>query len=62
MISKATRYGPGMEDIIHTLLDKHFPGWDTRSEEFDTFKEYSDWVSGCLDSIIISPEDIRMDQ
>ena len=51
-----------MAKIVHTLMDKHFPGWENRVGEFSTFQEYSDWVGGCIDSIIILPDDIRMDQ
>jgi hypothetical protein len=51
-----------MADIVHSLMDKHFPGWDKRAGEFATFQEYSDWVGNCIDSIIIAPDDIRMDQ
>ena len=49
-------------EVIKYLMHKHFPGWDRRSGEFDTFEEYSDWVGNCIDSIIIAPDDIRMDQ
>jgi hypothetical protein len=51
-----------MAEVIQYLMNKHFPGWDSRADEFDTFAEYTDWVGRCVDSIIILPEHLRRDQ
>ena len=48
-------------EVITYLMHKHFPGWDKRGREFETFAEYTDWVERCLDSIIIY-QDTRRDQ
>jgi hypothetical protein len=62
MTSDKSRAMNEMAQVVHALMDKHFPGWDKRAGEFSTFQEYSDWVGKCIDSIIIEPDEIRKDQ
>lgn len=48
-------------EVVTYLMHKHFPGWDRRATEFETFVEYTDWVEQCLDCIILQ-SNTRRDQ
>jgi len=48
-------------EVVYRLMDKHHPGWREKHKEFETFQAYSAWVTACLDSIIILPDNPRND-
>jgi hypothetical protein len=56
-----TKLEESMTEVITDLMNKHFPGWDKKTDEFKTFQDYCNWVERCIDSIIILPEDSRSD-
>ncbi len=42
---------------VERIMDENVPGWRDRKDDFETFDAYSDWISMCVQGILIHGSD-----